>query len=266
MRGETFRRVVQAVPAIVFAIVIVAEGGLVFALGVIAIGIICMHELYRMMRRARPIDLAGFLALAALCLTALYGRRSQLVLVIVLALAVTFLLALVRERRRDVAWGIAATMLGVVWIGLAIAHAILLRQLPHGGGLMLDVLIGTFIADTVAYFGGRAWGRRQLAPRISPNKTVEGLLSGIVGGTFAFWLFGLAYQHEWFHGGDRLIIGLAVAVVAPLGDLFESMIKRDLGVKDTGRFFGAHGGALDRLDAVLFTVVAGYYVSVAVLR
>ena len=105
MRGETFRRVVQAVPAIVFAIVIVGEGGLVFALGVIAIGIICMHELYRMMRRARPIDLAGFLALAALCLTALYGQRSQLVLVIVLALAVTFLLALVRERRRDVAWG-----------------------------------------------------------------------------------------------------------------------------------------------------------------
>ena len=131
---------------------------------------------------------------------------------------------------------------------------------------MLDVLIGTFIADTVAYFGGRAWGRRQLAPRISPNKTVEGLVSGIVGGTFAFWLFGLAYQHEWFHGGDRLIIGLAVAIFAPLGDLFESMIKRDLGVKDTGRFFGAHGGALDRLDAVLFTVVAGYYVSVAVLR
>ena len=265
MAGETFRRVVQAIPAIVFAVVIVAEGGIVFALGVIAVGVLCMHELYRMMRRAGPIDLAGFLALAGLCMTALYGRRSELVLVLVLAFLVTFLLALVRQRRRDVAWGIAATMLGTIWIGFALAHAVLLRELPHGGGLLLDTLIGTFVGDTAAYFGGRAWGRAQLAPRISPNKTVEGLVSGIIGGTFAFWLFGLGYQHEWFHGTDRLIIGLSVALVAPLGDLFESMVKRDLGVKDTGRFFGAHGGALDRLDAVLFSVVAAYYVSIAVL-
>jgi phosphatidate cytidylyltransferase len=265
MRGETFRRVVQAIPAIVFAVVIVAEGGIVFTLGVIAVGVLCLHELYRMMRRAAPIDLAGFLALAALCLTALYGRRDQLVLVLVLAVLVTFLLALVRPRRRDVAWGMAATVLGIMWIGIALSHAILLRELPHGGGLMLDTLIGTFIGDTAAYFGGRAWGRRRLAPQISPNKTVEGLITGIIGGTAAFWLFGLGYQHEWFHGGDRLIIGLAVACVAPIGDLFESFIKRDLGVKDTGRFFGAHGGALDRLDAVLFSVVAAYYVSVAVL-
>jgi len=156
-------------------------------------------------------------------------------------------------------------MLGTIWIGFALAHAVLLRELPHGGGLLLDTLIGTFVGDTAAYFGGRAWGRAQLAPRISPNKTVEGLVSGIIGGTFAFWLFGLGYQHEWFHGTDRLIIGLSVALVAPLGDLFESMVKRDLGVKDTGRFFGAHGGALDRLDAVLFSVVAAYYVSIAVL-
>ncbi len=265
MAGETFRRVVQAIPAIVFAVVIVAEGGLVFALGVTAIGVICMHELYRMMRRARPVDIAGFLTLAALCLTALYGRRSQLVLVLVLSLLLTFLLTLVRERRQDVAWGIAATMLGTIWIGFALAHAVLLRELPHGGGLVLSTMIGTFVSDTAAYFGGRAWGRRALAPRISPNKTVEGLISGIAGGTFAFWLFGLGYQHEWFHGTDRLVIGLAVACVAPLGDLFESMVKRDLGVKDTGRFFGAHGGALDRLDAILFSVVAAYYVSVAVL-
>jgi phosphatidate cytidylyltransferase len=264
--GETVRRVVQAIPAIVFAIVIVSQGGLVFAVGVIAVGVLCMHELYRMMRRARPIDLAGFLALAALCLTALYGIRRQLVLVLMLSLLVTFLLALVRRRRQDVSWGIAATMFGVVWIGFALAHGVLLRQVPHGGALVLDTLIGTFMADTTAYFGGRAWGRRQLAPRISPNKTVEGLLTGIAGGTIAFWLFGLGYQHEWFHGTDRLVIGLVIACTAPLGDLFESMVKRDLGVKDTGRFFGAHGGALDRLDALLFTVVAAYYVSVAVLR
>ena len=240
-------------------------GGLVFALGLILLGVLCLRELYEMMRRARPIDIAGFLTLAALCLTALYGEKGQLLIVLVVALPLTFFLALVRPRRENVSWGIAATLFGVVWIGLAFAHAVLLRQLPHGGGLVVDVLIGTFIGDTCAYFGGRAWGRTRIAPRISPNKTVAGLVSGIVGGTLAFWLFALAYQHEWFAGTDRLLIGAAVALTAPVGDLFESLVKRDLGVKDTGRFFGAHGGVLDRLDAVLFSIVAGYYVSVAVL-
>jgi phosphatidate cytidylyltransferase len=263
--GETARRVVQAVPAIAFAAFIVVEGGIVFALGLVALGVLCLRELYEMMRRAGPIDIVGFVAVAALCLTALYGEKRQLLLVLVLTLPLAFFLALVRPRRENVSWGIAATLFGVVWIGLAFAHAVLLRELPHGGALVLDTLIGTFIGDTTAYFGGRAWGRTRIAPRISPNKTLAGLVSGIVGGTLAFWLFGFAYQHEWFGGTDRLAIGLAVALAAPVGDLFESLVKRDLGVKDTGRFFGAHGGALDRLDAVLFSIVAAYYVSVAVL-
>ena len=263
--GETGLRIIQAIPAIAFAVFIVVEGGIVFALGVIAAGVLCLRELYEMMRRARPVDIAGFLALAALCLTALYGEKRQLLLVLVLAVPLTFFLALARPRRENVSWGIAATLFGVVWIGLALAHVVFLRELPHGGALVVDTLIGTFIGDTAAYFGGRAWGRTRIAPRISPNKTLAGLVSGIVGGTLAFWLFGLAYQHEWFAGTDRLMIGLAVALAAPVGDLFESLVKRDLGVKDTGRFFGAHGGALDRLDAVLFSIVAAYYVSVAVL-
>jgi phosphatidate cytidylyltransferase len=263
--GETGKRVVQALPAIAFAVFIVVEGGLVFTLGVVALAVVCLRELYEMMRRARPIDIAGFLTVAAMCLTALYGEKRQLLLVLVVAFPLTFFLAVVRPRRENVAWGIAATLLGVLWIGLPLAHAIFLRELPHGGGLVVDTLIGTFIGDTCAYFGGRAWGRTRIAPRISPNKTLAGLVSGIVGGTLAFWLFGLAYQHEWFGGTDRVVIGLAVALAAPVGDLFESLVKRDLGVKDTGRFFGAHGGALDRLDAVLFSIVAAYYASVAVL-
>jgi phosphatidate cytidylyltransferase len=263
--GETGGRVLYAIPAIVFAVVIVVSGGLVFTLGVILLGVVCLRELYEMMRSARPVDLAGYLTVAALCLTALYGDRDQLPLVLVLSLPVTFLLAIARPFRARSSWGIAATLLGIAWIGGALSHAVLLREIPHGGALVLDTCIGTFIGDTAAYFGGRAWGRTRIAPRISPNKTLAGLVSGIVGGTFAFWLFGLGYQHEWFHGTDRLVIGLSVALVAPIGDLFESLIKRDLGVKDTGRVFGAHGGALDRLDAVLFSIVAAYYVSVAVL-
>ena len=262
---ETGRRVVQALPLIAFAIAIVASGDEYFMVGVLALGILAANELYRMMHRARPVNLAGFLGLTALCLVAYYGEREQIVLVLVLLFPVTYLLAVMRPFRENVSWGIAATYLGVLWIGLAIAHAVLLREMDHGGALVLDVLIGTFISDTAAYFGGRAWGRTQLAPRISPNKTVEGLLAGIAGGTFAFWLFGLAYHHEWFNGTDRLIIGFAVACAAPLGDLFESMLKRDLGVKDTGRAFGSHGGVLDRLDGALFTLPAAFYVALAVL-
>jgi phosphatidate cytidylyltransferase len=262
---ETGRRFVQALPLILFACLIVGYGEEVFALGVAALGILMLNELYRMMGRARPVNLAGFLTLIALCLVALYGEREQLVLVLVLSFPVTFFLAVARRRRENVAWGISATYLGVVWIGLAVAHAVMLREMDHGGALVLLVLIGTFISDTTAYFGGRAWGRRQLAPRISPNKTLEGLLSGIAGGTFMFWFVGLAYHHEWFNGTDRLLIGLAVACAAPLGDLFESMLKRDLGVKDTGRAFGSHGGVLDRLDGALFALPAAFYVALALL-
>jgi phosphatidate cytidylyltransferase len=265
MGGDTGARILTAIPAIAFAIFIVAEGGLVFALGVIALGILAQAELYTMMARVRPPSLAGFLTLVALVLAALYGGPTQVLLVLVLSVPLTFFLTLVRPRRENASWAMAVAFLGIVWVGLAVAHAVFLREMHHGGGLVLDVLIGTFIGDTAAYFGGRAWGRRKLAPRISPNKTLEGLLTGIVGGTLAFWLFAVAYQHEWFRGPDALLIGFCVGLAGPVGDLFESLIKRDLAVKDTGRFFGAHGGVLDRLDAVLFTLVTGYYVSQAVL-
>jgi phosphatidate cytidylyltransferase len=173
-------------------------------------------------------------------------------------------MTLLRPRREHASWAMAVVIFGTVWIGLAMAHAVLLRELDHGGSLVLAVLIGTFIGDTAAYFGGRAFGRIPLAPAISPNKTLEGLACGVIGGTLAFWLFLVGY-HDWIAGTDALVIGGAVALVAPIGDLFESLIKRDLDVKDTGRLFGAHGGALDRLDAVLFTIVTAYYVSVAVI-
>jgi len=264
-RSDTGARVLAAIPAIAFAIFIVSQGGLVFALGLIALGVLAMVELYTMMDRVRPPSLAGFLTLVALVLTALYGTKQQVLLVLVLSVPVTFLVALLRPRREHISWAMAVVFLGIAWIGLAVAHGVLLREMDHGGGLVLDVLIGTFIGDTAAYFGGRAWGRRPLAPRISPNKTLEGLVTGVVGGTLAFWLFAVAYQHEWFKGPDALLIGFVVALVGPVGDLFESAIKRDLDVKDTGRFFGAHGGVLDRVDAVLFTLVAGYYMAQAVL-
>jgi phosphatidate cytidylyltransferase len=217
----------------------------------------------------RPPALAGFLTLVALLAAALYGEPRHVILILMAAFPVTFFLALARPRRAHVSWAIAVTMFGVLWIGLPMVHAIWLRDLSieqngreivTGMGLVFDVLIATFVGDTFAYFVGRAYGRSQFAPLISPNKTLEGLIGGVVGGTLAFWCAGL-YQ-DWLSGGDALLIGFLVAVTAPLGDLFESLVKRDLEVKDTGTLFGAHGGVLDRLDAVLFTIVVGYYAAV----
>jgi phosphatidate cytidylyltransferase len=145
---------------------------------------------------------------------------------------------------------------------MALAHAVLLRRLHHGDGIVVDVLVGTFVGDTGAYLGGRSFGTRPLAARISPNKTVEGLVIGFVTAVLATWAAGL-YQ-DWLSGNKALLLGFAVGAAAPLGDLFESRVKRDAGIKDAGRLFGAHGGALDRLDAALFTLVAGYYVWLAV--
>ena len=254
-------RLLAAIPAVLFAVIIVTQGGLVLALGLILLGVVALQELYSLMRRARPVDLGGYLAVAAVVLLASYGERDDVLIALVAAFPVIFILALTRASLDNLAWGIAATLLGVAWIGLPLAHTVFLRELAHGDGLLIDVLVGTFIGDSAAYLGGRLYGRRQLAPDISPNKTLEGLAAGIVGGTFAFWFAGL-YQ-DWFAGLDALVIGFLVAITAPLGDLFESALKRDLEVKDTGRFFGPHGGVLDRLDAAFFTVVVGYYAAVA---
>ncbi len=259
--SDLLPRVVVAIPAAIFAVLIVSAGGEIFMLGLFALGVVALGELYSLMGRVRPPAIAGFLTLAGLLAAALYGEPRHVVMVLVASFPVTFCFGLLRPRREHVAWAIAAVMLGVLWVGLAMAHAIWLRETPHGDGLLIDVLIGTFLGDTFAYFGGRMYGRTPIAPRISPNKTLEGLAAGIVGGTLAFWFAGL-YQ-DWLSGLDALLIGLLIALAAPVGDLFESMLKRDLAVKDTGRMFGAHGGVLDRLDAVFFTVVVGYYAATA---
>lgn len=256
--SDVAARILTAVPALIFAIVIVAYGGLVFTVGLFLIGAVCLHELYGMLREAYPVRLAGFLGLAGLLLAATYGDQFQILLVAMALIPVLFFLVMHGPARTAPALAMSTTLFGLWWIGFALAHAVLLRDLPHGDGIVVDVLVGTFLTDTGAYFGGRLFGSRPLAPRISPNKTLEGLLIGIVVGIAAVWFAGL-YQ-DWLSGTDALILGVAVAVAAPVGDLFESAIKRGVGAKDTGTLFGAHGGALDRLDAVLFTAVVGYYV------
>jgi phosphatidate cytidylyltransferase len=262
--GETLRRVIVVLPWIAGVIAIVVAGGVVFAAAMIAVGALCLREFLTMTRAARPLAIPAYLAVAAMIVAAHFGTSFNVLLVLAASFPVLFAFGADAKHRDGVTTSLGVTLLGIVWIGIPLVHAVFLRDLPnHGAGLLVDVLVGTFVADTAAYATGRMFGSHKIAPTLSPNKTIEGLIGGFVIGTMGFWFAGL-YQ-DWLSGADALIIGAAVAAFAPIGDLFESMLKRDLGTKDTGTLFGPHGGILDRLDAVFFTVVVGYYLAVALV-
>jgi phosphatidate cytidylyltransferase len=262
--GETAKRILVALPWIVFAIAITVAGGIVFALAMIAIGVVALREFEAMAARYRPLVLPAYIAMAGLVVAAHFGTAFNVLYVLAASPPLVFAFAARPQHQEGATVSIGVTLLGIVWIGIPLAHAVLLRDLPdHGAALLIDVLVGTFAADTAAYATGRMFGSHKITPNISPNKTVEGLIGGFVIGTMGFWFAGL-YQ-DWLSGADALLIGAAVAAAAPIGDLFESMLKRDLGTKDSGTIFGPHGGLLDRLDAVFFTVVVGYYLAVALV-
>jgi phosphatidate cytidylyltransferase len=262
--GETVKRILVALPWIVFAIAITVAGGLVFAAAMVALGVVALGEYVGMTSRYRPLAIPAYVSVVALVAAAYFGSAFNVLYVLAGTFLLLFFFAARGNHREGATVSLGVTLLGILWIGVPLAHAVFLRDLPdHGAALLIDVLVGTFVADTAAYATGRMFGSHKIAPNLSPNKTVEGLIGGFVIGTMGFWFAGL-YQ-DWLSGVDALMIGAAVAAVAPIGDLFESMLKRDLGTKDTGTLFGPHGGLLDRLDAVFFTIVVGYYLSVAVV-
>jgi phosphatidate cytidylyltransferase len=227
---------------VVGAVLLPAVLGLVYLGGwwmwVLALGagLIALHELYRMTRPLRPLVLAGFTGTLLAFLGAPLGGIT----------------------RQSMTVAIGTTVLGVAWIGLGLAHAVLLRDVPeHGRLAVLTVLLTVFASDAFAYFTGLMIGRHKMAPVLSPGKTWEGL----VGGTVVAILvpFFALYHQDFLSIGEALALGVVIAVAAPLGDLFESALKRDMNVKDTGRLLAGHGGMLDRIDALLFASIASYY-------
>lgn len=251
-------RIIVAIPAAAIALAAILTTPEALAIFVLVVGAIAVHEFYAMTDHVHPVRIAGFLTLTALIAVGLWGGQFQLVAVIAASFVVVFGFSAIAGAHENVTLGMAATLFGAFWIGIPLAHAVWLKQLPHGEMIIINVLLGTFIGDTFAYGGGKLFGRNKMAPRLSPNKTWEGLIIGMVGATLTVWFAGL-YQ-DWITGANALLLGFAVALAAPVGDLFESYIKRDFGVKDSGKAFGAHGGAMDRADAALFTIVVGYYV------
>ena len=157
---------------------------------------------------------------------------------------------------------VLAVLLMALWVGVPLAHLGLFPRSRHGEILVLIAVVGPWVSDSGAYFAGHLFGRRLLFPSLSPNKTVEGSLGGLL---LTILVVGfVAYQFLDFSLAKSAVIGAGVSIFSQSGDLFESMLKRILDVKDLGRLLPGHGGILDRIDSLLFTAPAVYYISLLV--
>ena len=239
-------------------------GWFLFALTAAAC-VIALHELYRLARPLRPLVLAGYAgALAALAAAAL-GDPIWMVGGFLATFVLAFLFAAVAETRQSATVAIATTALGAAWVGLGLASLLLIRELGDlegdGRDAALAVLLTVFVTDTFAYLGGRAAGRHKMTPVMSPAKTWEGFVVGAVAGvvTAFFWLYPTNVAGGWL----SVAFGATIVAAGTIGDLFESLVKRDLGAKDTGRLLLGHGGILDRIDSLLFAAPAAYYAVLA---
>jgi phosphatidate cytidylyltransferase len=183
---------------------------------------------------------------------------------LIILLSMTFHLVAYERGRDQSATDFAVTLAGVFYIGWFGAYFISIRNLPEGKWWLLVVLAAVMFADSGAYFIGKNFGHHKLSPRLSPNKTWEGYFGGIIVGVPLTILFATLFQVA--SGSSSAItplrgalVGLVMAIIPTLGDLGESMVKRQVGVKDSGNILPGHGGAFDRIDAWLWAVVIGYY-------
>jgi phosphatidate cytidylyltransferase len=254
--------------AIAIGVAVAAVGLVALAIGpalgvalVTVIVVLAAGELFAAMRTAghHPATLVGLVASASLVTAAYWRGETALPLVLVLTVVVGFLWYAVTPRPVAPSLNTALTVLGVAYVGLFGAYAALLLAGPDGVGAFIGVVLAVVANDVGALAVGSKLGRHPLAPAISPRKTWEGLAGGAVASVVvSVVVLGIIGLAPW-DAGSALALGLVVAVVAPIGDLCESMIKRDLGVKDMGSVLPGHGGLLDRFDALLFALPAAYY-------
>jgi len=256
----------------VFSRVLVALVGLPVVLGMVWLGgwwlfglvaasaVIAVHEFVTMARPLRPLAPAAYVGTILALVGAQEGGVVWMLGGFLTVFLVAFALNAVAETRAPSTAAIGATVLGAAWIGFGLGHLVLLRRMhDEPRVLAFTVLLTVFAADTFAYFGGRLIGRHKLAPTLSPGKTWEGFAVGSIVGMFVSFVALYAYRDHYLQMWQAVILGLVVVLAAAAGDLFESMLKRDMQVKDTGRLLGGHGGVLDRVDALLFASAAAFY-------
>jgi phosphatidate cytidylyltransferase len=260
--SQFLSRVVVTLVALPVVLALVHYGDWwLFGLALLA-ALVGLHELYAMGRSLRPLVLAGYAGAMATLLGAQLGGIEWMVGGFVLTLLLAFLLYGIAETRQSGTITMGSTLLGVAWIPLGLGHLILLRDIPeHAELAVFTVLLAVFADDTAAYLVGRLVGRHKLAPALSPGKTWEGFVAGTAAAV-AVAFFAL-YEQGFLSIAESIVLGLAIALAGAAGDLFESALKRDLQVKDSGRLLGGHGGMLDRIDALLFAGPAAFYVVLA---
>jgi phosphatidate cytidylyltransferase len=285
MASELTRRVAVSAVGIPLAILILYIGGWVLALALAGIAAGGASEVHRFARQrgVQPFAVAGVaLAAVPVLLTMLtpdaemWAWRTFVAATLLIATAAIF--------RRGVAGAplatIAITVFAALFTGGTLMYAMLLRLTPVPGAstewaqwvgpaLLAFPFTLTWMGDTLAYFGGRAFGRRKLIPSVSPAKTVEGALSGVIGSTIVGALYALFVFGMWLDVPVSVLtgalIGLIVSPIAQIGDLVESLLKREAGVKDSGTLLPGHGGVLDRFDALFFSIPVTYWLLMLVL-
>lgn len=261
-------RILSAVVFLPLFLVVIYFGGwayLAFVEGVIVLGSI---EFYRMTRSlgARPHGLAGTLCGGGLAALFCLGRAEFAGGVVTGFLLLVLMLELRRGHPAGTLLNMGATVLGVLYVGWLGSYLGLLRVMPErigrageiGARVVVFTFLLTWMADTGAFFVGRALGKTKLLPSVSPGKSVEGFFGGIAAALVAGWV-----GHLWVLPevplGDALLLAALAAVLGPLGDLVESLFKRESGLKDSAHLIPGHGGILDRFDSLLFVAPVFYY-------
>lgn len=266
-RSQLRQRLLSAAVFIPILLVIIWFGPLwLFSLLIAAVALLGAIEFYRLATHGgwQPSVVLGVAFTLFLIADAYFAEPRATEILIPAAVALPLLWLLLRSRGEKTLANWLWTVGGIFYIGWMLGHFIPLRELEQGRDWVILALFTTFAADSGAYLIGRAWGRHLMVPKISPGKTWEGTFAGIIAGIAAAValnaILGLPVSY-W----QVSILGFLIAAVAFAGDLVESMLKRSTGVKDSGRLVPGHGGILDRLDSVVFTVVLVYYYVVWVI-
>lgn len=259
------RRVVSAVILAVVSLSLLWWGVLPFFSEVILLCLVGTAEYYDMAERKgfRPARRTGTLAACLLLAGATFGSEleiSRLLTIIVMATLIVFVLRM--PRRISTLLDAGVTMLGVLYLGWMFSYLMLLRRLDGGAAWVTLLLVACAATDIGAYFMGKFFGRHQLMPSVSPKKTVEGSLGAVFWAMGVLWVVGACWGMPPVH---RLALGFLVAVGGQFGDLWESALKRDVGVKDSGDLIQGHGGVLDRFDSLAFAAPLFYLYVVSFL-
>jgi phosphatidate cytidylyltransferase len=223
---------------------------------------LALHEYWLMARPLSPLAPAGHIGAALALVGAELSGVSWMLAGVLSTFVLAFVLKAISEARAAATAAISATVTGTLWIGGGLGFIILLRAIPdHGRLALVTLLLAVWAGDTFAYFGGRLLGRHKMAPSTSPGKTWEGFVFGTAATIFV--AFVSLYKQNFLTIRQSIVLGVVLALAGPIGDLFESLLKRDAGVKDSGNLLGGHGGMLDRLDAFLFAAPAAYFTILA---